>query len=65
MRALLKCERETIAEYLRKHRGVVGATAKALGITRRSLEYKMEEHGLREEAAAMRTEDGTPGPRNS
>lgn len=62
-RLLLEREREIIEEHLKQHRGNVGATAGALGITRRALERKMEHHALRDGAAAMRTEAGTPGPR--
>jgi len=62
---LRKREREVIAEYLGKHRGHVGETATALGLTRRALEYKMEAHGLREEAAKAREQAGIGGPRTA
>ena len=62
---LRKREREVIAEYLGKHHGHVGETADALGLTRRALEYKMEAHSLREEAAKAREQAGIGGPRAS
>jgi len=62
---LRKRERQVIAEYLEKHRGHVGETADALGLTRRALEYKMEAHGLREEAAKAREHAGIGGPRTA
>ena len=49
-----KREREVIVEYLARYKGHVGRTATALGIKRRSLEMKMLEHGLRDDASAMR-----------
>jgi DNA-binding NtrC family response regulator len=60
---LRKREREVIAEYLGKHHGHVGETAKVLGLTRRALERKMEAHGLREEAAKAREQANIGGPR--
>jgi DNA-binding NtrC family response regulator len=60
---LRKREREVIAEYLEKHRGHVGETAEALGLTRRALEHKMEAYDLRDEAAKARVEAGIGGPR--
>ncbi len=62
-RELRKREREVIAEYLRKHRGHVGETAHALGLTRRALEHKMEAYKLREDAAKARVEARIGGPR--
>jgi DNA-binding NtrC family response regulator len=62
---LRKREREVIAEYLGKHYGHVGETAKVLGLTRRALERKMETHGLREEAAKAREQANIGGPRTS
>jgi len=60
---LRKREREVIVEYLEKHRGHVGETALALGLTRRALEHKMEAYELREDAAKAREEAGIGGPR--
>ena len=62
---LRRREREVIAEYLEKHHGHVGDTAKALGLSRRALEYKMEAHGLREESAKAREQAGIGGPRTA
>ena len=62
---LRKREREVIADYLEKHRGHVGDTADALGLTRRALEYKMAAHGLREEASKAREEANIGGPRSA
>lgn len=62
---LRKREREVIAEYLGKHHGHVGETAKVLGLTRRALERKMEAHGLREEAAKAREQANIGGPRST
>ena len=61
---LLKREREIIEEYLANHDGNVGATATALGITRRALERKMAAHGLREDASTLREKAGIGGPRS-
>jgi len=63
-REVAKREREVILEYLEKHRGNVGATAEALGVSRRTLEGKMAAHGLRADAAALRGEAGIPGRRS-
>ena len=60
---LRKREKEVIAEYLEKNHGHVGETAKALGIMRRALEYKMEFYKLRDDAAKARVEAGIRGPR--
>ena len=60
---LRKREKEVIADYLEKHRGHVGETAEALGLTRRALEHKMEAYELRDEAAKAREEAGIGGPR--
>jgi len=62
---LLKREREVIADYLEKHHGHVGDTAKALGLSRRALEYKMQSHGLRSDALKAREEAGISGPRTA
>jgi DNA-binding NtrC family response regulator len=56
-------EREIIADYLKRNEGNVGATANALGITRRALEMKMAAHGLRDAASALRVKAGIGGPR--
>jgi DNA-binding NtrC family response regulator len=62
-RELRKRERDVIAEYLEKHRGHVGETADALGLTRRALEHKMAAYELRSEAAQSRLEARIGGPR--
>lgn len=62
-REVAKREREVILEYLERHRGNVGATAEALGVSRRTLEGKMAAHGLRSEAATLREQSGIPGRR--
>lgn len=63
-REVAKREREVILEYLEKHQGNVGATAAALGVSRRTLEGKMAAHGLRADAASFREGAGIPGRRS-
>ena len=55
-RELRQREREVIVEYLERHNGNVGETARALGISRRALETKMLAHDLRSDAATLRGE---------
>ena len=62
---LRKREREVISNYLEKHHGHVGDTAEALGLSRRALEYKMQFHGLRNDAVKAREEAGISGPRTA
>lgn len=62
-KALREREREVIADYLKRNDGNVGSTAKALGITRRSLEMKMAAHALRDTASTLREKAGVSGPR--
>ena len=62
-RELRMREREVIVEYLERHSGNVGETARALGISRRALETKMLAHDLRSDAATLRGEAGIRGPR--
>ncbi len=62
-REVKKREREVILEYLEKLHGNVGATAEALGVSRRTLEMKMAAHGLRADAASLREDAGIPGRR--
>jgi DNA-binding NtrC family response regulator len=64
-RLLRAREREILVEYLQKHRGHVGETATALGLSRRALDYKLDEHGLRDDAAELRADAGIGGPRGS
>ncbi len=61
---LQKAERDIIARFLKKHHGHLGKTAEALGISYRSLTAKVTAHGLQGEAAELRAEAGTTGPRN-
>lgn len=57
------CERKLLIAALRKHHGHNTDTAKWLGVSRRTLYYKMRFYGLEGEASAMRTEAGIMGPR--
>ena len=57
-------ERSVITEYLEKHRGHVGETAAALGLSRRGLEKKMAAHGLQSLAGDLREKAGIGGPRS-
>ena len=63
--AIAASERRIIHRALREHHGDIGATALYLGIHRRTLELRMRDHSLRDDAAAWRTEAGTPGPRSA
>lgn len=58
-----ECERKLLIAALRKYHGHNTATAKWLGVSRRTLYYKMRFYGLEGEASAMRTEAGIMGPR--
>lgn len=62
-REVAKREREVILEYLGRNSGNVGATAKALGVSRRTLETKMQLHELRADAATLREAASIPGRR--
>jgi DNA-binding NtrC family response regulator len=58
-------ERSLLVEYLKKHRGQIGATAEDLGIGARGLQKKLAAHGLADFAAQLRTQHGIKGPRGS
>ena len=45
--AMASCERRFLAGALAHHGGNVTATAKALGVARRTMQEKMARHGLR------------------
>ena len=47
--AVVTLEREIISRALREHRGNVTHTAEALGLSRKGLQLKMKEYGIRRE----------------
>jgi DNA-binding NtrC family response regulator len=63
--AVERVERETIAAYLDRNKGNLTATAKELGIGRRTLDAKLDELGLREMASHLRAAHGMKGRRAS
>lgn len=63
-RKLREYEAELIEEYLKKYKGSISRTARALGISRRALTTKIELHGIGYVASELREEHGIPGPRS-